>query len=58
METDYFEKILEVYARFPEALGVGGYIANEVVWMKGYAPNADFLNMMAIAVRRAAVFAT
>lgn len=42
LETDYFEKILEGYASFPEALGVGGYISNEVEWKKGQAPNADF----------------
>lgn len=42
LETDYFEKIIEVYALFPEALGVGGYIAKEVVWTKGHSPNADF----------------
>jgi len=32
LEADYFEKLLETYHRFPEALGVGGYITNEVIW--------------------------
>lgn len=42
LQPDYFEKILEVYSRFPNALGVGGYISNEVIWEKGSAPTADF----------------
>lgn len=32
LSTDYFEELLAVYAKFPEALGVGGYITNEVAW--------------------------
>lgn len=32
LEIDFFEKLLETYHRFPEALGVGGYIYNEVKW--------------------------
>jgi glycosyltransferase involved in cell wall biosynthesis len=34
LEKDYFEKILQTYSIFPEAVGVGGYITNEVVWEK------------------------
>ncbi|WPO79483.1 glycosyltransferase family 2 protein [Flavobacterium sp. KACC 22761] len=34
LESDYFEKLLETYEIFPEALGVGGYICNEVKWEK------------------------
>lgn len=34
LETNYFEEILRAYSVFPEALGVGGYIANEVKWEK------------------------
>ncbi|MFD2890998.1 glycosyltransferase family 2 protein [Flavobacterium chuncheonense] len=30
----YFEEILKTYENFPEALGVGGYITNEVTWQK------------------------
>ncbi len=32
LEPDYFEKLMETYRFFPEALGVGGYICNEVKW--------------------------
>lgn len=34
LKPTYFENILEVYQKFPEALGVGGYIDNEVQWEK------------------------
>ncbi|WP_413999255.1 glycosyltransferase family 2 protein [Flavobacterium sp. W1B] len=34
LERSYFEEILKTYKLFPEALGVGGYIANEAVWEK------------------------
>jgi glycosyltransferase involved in cell wall biosynthesis len=34
LESDYFENLLETYEIFPEALGVGGYISNEVKWEK------------------------
>ncbi|WP_431243025.1 glycosyltransferase family 2 protein [Flavobacterium sp. P21] len=34
LETDYFQKIIETYNIFPDALGVGGYIFNEVKWEK------------------------
>jgi len=42
LDPDYFEKILGVYARFPEALGVGGYIKNGVEWKQGHAPTPDY----------------
>ncbi|OYX82355.1 MAG: glycosyl transferase family 2, partial [Flavobacteriales bacterium 32-34-25] len=32
LETDYFENLLETYRIYPEALGVGGYIKNEIHW--------------------------
>lgn len=32
LDTDYFEKLLETYDQYPEALGVGGYINNETKW--------------------------
>lgn len=32
LEKDYFEHLLNTYIEFPEALAVGGYITNEVVW--------------------------
>lgn len=34
LEVDYFENLLETYNSFPEALGVGGYISNEIKWEK------------------------
>ena len=46
LTSDYFEKLLDVYTKFPEALGVGGYITNEVEWTfagQDYQPkNNDF----------------
>lgn len=32
LESDYFEQLLKTYQIHPEALGVGGYISNEVKW--------------------------
>ena len=32
LELDYFEKLLETYKIYPQALGIGGYISNEVNW--------------------------
>ncbi|MBA0884735.1 glycosyltransferase family 2 protein [Flavobacterium undicola] len=32
LEIDYFEKLLKTYKIYPEALGVGGYINNEIKW--------------------------
>ena len=29
LEKDYFEQLLQTYTKYPEALGVGGYIINE-----------------------------
>ncbi|WP_037316524.1 glycosyltransferase family 2 protein [Salegentibacter sp. Hel_I_6] len=31
----YFQNLLNTYRKFPDALGVGGYIKNEVEWKKG-----------------------
>lgn len=33
LEIDYFERLIETYSIYPDALGVGGYITNEVRWM-------------------------
>lgn len=33
LEPDYFEQLIATYAQFPDALGVGGYITNEVSWI-------------------------
>lgn len=43
-EPDYFEQLLSTYKQFPDALAVGGYISNEVVWEPipvGYVPKAN-----------------
>lgn len=32
LEKDYFEELLKTYKIYPEALGVGGYIQNEMKW--------------------------
>ncbi|WP_046745273.1 glycosyltransferase family 2 protein [Kordia zhangzhouensis] len=34
LEAHYFEHLLETYKTYPNALGVGGYITNEVHWTK------------------------
>nr|WP_294925826.1 glycosyltransferase family 2 protein [uncultured Flavobacterium sp.] len=34
LEIDYFENLLKTYKLFPDALGAGGYISNEVQWIK------------------------
>lgn len=32
LETDYFKQLIHTYKTFPKAVGVGGYITNEVIW--------------------------
>lgn len=34
LQPNYFEEIIKTYQQFPEALGVGGYIFNEIQWQK------------------------
>jgi GT2 family glycosyltransferase len=34
LESDYFEHLIHTYVQRPNALGVGGYISNEVEWKK------------------------
>ncbi len=34
LEQDYFKQLLHTYKVYPNALGVGGYITNEVTWQK------------------------
>ncbi len=44
LEPDYFENLLKTYNQFPDALGVGGYICNEIKWEKvsdNYIPKID-----------------
>lgn len=38
LEPTYFEEIMKTYQLYPDALGVGGYISNEVSWQ--YVGNA------------------
>jgi GT2 family glycosyltransferase len=37
LEPNYFEALLQTYAVYPEALGVGGYITNETKWIPMHA---------------------
>ena len=37
LEPDYFEELIKTYRLFPNALGVGGYINNEIQWKKADA---------------------
>jgi GT2 family glycosyltransferase len=44
LEPNYFEEILNAYKVYPEALGVGGYIFNEILWQKvneNYTPSSN-----------------
>ncbi|HJS01103.1 MAG TPA: glycosyltransferase, partial [Flavobacterium sp.] len=44
LESNYFENLLNTYKLFPAALGAGGYIFNEVKWVKvedNYLPNRN-----------------
>lgn len=34
LDNNYFEQLLNTYILYPDALGVGGYIANEIKWKK------------------------
>ncbi len=40
----YFERILDVYQKYPEALGVGGHIDNEVIWEQVNNENPSDIN--------------
>ena len=44
LAVDYFQEIIRTYQQFPKALGVGGYINNEVKWEHvgvNYRPKID-----------------
>lgn len=43
LENNYFEKLLETYIIYPNALAVGGYITNEVKWFKEIQPKKSNL---------------
>lgn len=34
LESDYFEELISTYTKYPDALAVGGYITNEIIWKK------------------------
>lgn len=44
LDVDYFKQLLSTYDQYPNALGVGGYITNEVHWQKadGYTSSNCF----------------
>jgi glycosyltransferase involved in cell wall biosynthesis len=44
LKDDYFERLLQTYLQFPEAVGVGGYITNEVSWELSPQDNPTDLN--------------
>ncbi len=41
LEATYFENLLKTYKKHPDALGVGGYITNEVSWVKVIADTTE-----------------
>ncbi|WP_027126483.1 glycosyltransferase family 2 protein [Gelidibacter mesophilus] len=41
LEVDYFEQMVNTYDCYPNALGVGGYITNEVEWQKTEGNNTS-----------------
>lgn len=42
LEKDYFQKLIDTYKGFPDAIGVGGYIVNEIKWdYKSHSPSYD-----------------
>ncbi|WP_438963033.1 glycosyltransferase family 2 protein, partial [Nonlabens sp.] len=44
LNKDYFEKLVATYEQFPNAVGVGGYITNEVSWEKSTQEHPADLN--------------
>lgn len=41
LKKDYFENLLNTYKQYPETLGVGGYISNEVRWKEVTARSSN-----------------
>jgi GT2 family glycosyltransferase len=39
LESHYFEELISTYTKHPDALGVGGYITNEVAWKQSDKAN-------------------
>ncbi|AEE20054.1 GT2 family glycosyltransferase [Dokdonia sp. Hel_I_63] len=44
LNPDYFENLVSTYAQYPKAVGVGGYITNEVSWEKTEQGKVEDLN--------------
>ncbi|WP_405352464.1 glycosyltransferase family 2 protein [Nonlabens sp. Asnod3-H03] len=44
LSSDYFENLVSTYAQYPKAVGVGGYITNEVSWEESSKENPADLN--------------
>lgn len=44
LEANYFEELLKAYKIHPEALGIGGYISNEINWSKAAANQKAKIN--------------
>ncbi len=47
LTPNYFEEIIKTYQQYPEALGVGGYINNEIKWIEvgeNYKPNLNYFH--------------
>jgi len=39
LDLDYFKKLIGTYSEYPGALGIGGYITNEILWNKVESEN-------------------
>jgi GT2 family glycosyltransferase len=44
LESNYFENLLNTYSQFPNSLGVGGIITNEVTWQKASSNYKNKIN--------------
>lgn len=44
LQEDYFENLLDTYTKFPKAIGVGGYITNEISWEASPSEDKNDLN--------------
>ena len=47
LEPNYFKELINTYTVYPDSLGAGGYISNEVVWKKLQPNQAPSLNEFA-----------
>ncbi len=42
LDQNYFKQLEMAYQACPDAMGIGGYITNEIAWQKGKAPSTDY----------------